>query len=311
MLFVDYYAKWINLTKEPVVAKVTLKKYKNYLNFLQQNANDILLCELNRSKLQVIINEYGKTHHRTTTADFISGIYPCVLDAYEEGYIERLPTKKFINNGHTQKREAKKYLDKEELTSLINVLEFGDTISYDYFILLLAKTGLRYAEALALTREDIDLENRTLTVNKALDYGGREGKVGSFKKTKNSSSMRTIVLDWHFVNAFQNVLKGMKNKELVFGKLSSGEQYGKFFNSTANNFLGRACKKAEIPRISIHSLRHTHASILIAEGVSPLTISKRLGHASTEVTQKVYIHLTKELESKDTNSVVKALSGIF
>lgn len=310
MKFVDYYANWIEINKSHQVAKVTLKKYQMSAIHLQNIAGDMMISEINRVKLQQIFTEFGKTHHRRTVNDFVNMIYACVVDAYDEGLIERLPVRKFINNGHSKKRAKHKYLSQKELSELLNALNFGEQMTYDYFILLLAKTGLRFAEALALTKEDIDLDKRTLRVNKSLDYKGIEtGDTLAIKKTKTQSSNRVISLDWHFVVAFSNILKSIKDGEMIFKNLIG--KGGNIHNSAVNDFLKKACKRANIPVISAHSLRHTHASILIAEGVSTLSVSKRLGHASTEVTQKVYIHLTKELEAKDAQTMVKALSGIF
>ena len=66
---------------------------------------------------------------------------------------------------------------------------------------------------------------------------------------------------------------------------------GKVYNSTANSVLERHCKRAGIPVISVHGLRHTHASLLLFAGVSIASVAKRLGHASMNTTQKTYLHI--------------------
>ena len=63
---------------------------------------------------------------------------------------------------------------------------------------------------------------------------------------------------------------------------------GKVYNSTVNDILTRHCKKAGIPIISIHGLRHTHASLLLFAGVSIASVAQRLGHSSMTTTQKTY-----------------------
>lgn len=311
MKFAEYYKQWIELNKAGSITLDTLKKYYITQQCLQHIAPNLLVKDITRAQLQIIFNEYAKDHHKTTVGDFINHVYASVIDAYDEGLIARLPVRKFINNGHDKKRTKSKFLSQKELSLLLAALNLGEEISWEYFILLLAKTGLRFAEALALKKEDINLEKRILTVNKSLEYkhGLQNKNEPVFKKTKTSTSNRLVVLDWHFVIAFQDVLNTLEDGDLIFGNLIT--QGGKIHNSTVNDVLERACKKAQIPIISAHSLRHTHASILIAEGVSMLSVSKRLGHANTEVTQRVYVHLTQELEDKDTQMVVKALSGIF
>jgi integrase len=68
------------------------------------------------------------------------------------------------------------------------------------------------------------------------------------------------------------------------------------------------CKKAGVPIISVHCLRHTHASLLIFAGVSIASIAKRLGHSSVSTTQETYLHIIKELESQDNDKIMNHLS---
>lgn len=76
------------------------------------------------------------------------------------------------------------------------------------------------------------------------------------------------------------------------------------------NLLSRHCQKAKIPVISIHGLRHTHASLLLFAGVSIASVARRLGHASMTTTQKTYLHIIQELENKDVDLVMRSLSGL-
>lgn len=70
------------------------------------------------------------------------------------------------------------------------------------------------------------------------------------------------------------------------------------------------CKKCGISEISIHGLRHTHASLLLFAGVSIASVARRLGHASMTTTQKTYLHIIQELENKDVDLVMRTLSGL-
>lgn len=84
---------------------------------------------------------------------------------------------------------------------------------------------------------------------------------------------------------------------------------GKIYNSTVNNRLEKYCKQAHIPVISVHGLRHTHASLLLFAGVSIASVARRLGHSSMTTTQKTYLHIIQELESKDMNLVMRSMSA--
>nr|WP_256594104.1 tyrosine-type recombinase/integrase [Avibacterium gallinarum] len=74
--------------------------------------------------------------------------------------------------------------------------------------------------------------------------------------------------------------------------------------------MARYCKKAAIPIITVHGLRHTHASLLLFAGVSIASVARRLGHASITTTQKTYLHIIHELENKDVDIVMRSLSNL-
>ena len=81
-------------------------------------------------------------------------------------------------------------------------------------------------------------------------------------------------------------------------------------SSDINSRLRKLCLEAKIPVISVHGLRHTHASLLLFAGVSIASVARRLGHASMNTTQKTYLHIIQELENKDVDLVMRSLSGL-
>lgn len=170
-------------------------------------------------------------------------------------------------------------------------------------IMLAAKTGLRYSEILGLTPADFDWNNQTLTVNKTWDYKTSAG----FQKTKTPSSVRTIRIDWQIVGQFKPLIQDLPQDEPIFIEKFENGTYKRPFNSTINNFLAAKCKKLGITVITMHALRHTHASVLLAEGVSVHAISKRLGHSNVGVTQETYTHVLDELQRKDDEKMFSVL----
>ncbi|MCU01174.1 site-specific integrase, partial [Listeria monocytogenes] len=83
------------------------------------------------------------------------------------------------------------------------------------------------------------------------------------------------------------------------------------FNSTINNRLKVLCQNANIPTITIHSLRHTHASLLLFAGVSIASVANRLGHSSMTTTQETYLHIIQELENQDNDKIIRHLSMLM
>ena len=298
-LFCDYYEKWVAVYKEGAIRKVTLDKYKMTISWLKKLVPELALSELNRIAYQQLLNDYALYHERQTTMDFHHQLKGAILDAVDEGLIERDPTRKAIIKGKTPSVKKIKYLNQFELHTLLTSLDLKSGVNWDWFILLVAKTGMRFSEALALTPKDFDFAHQMLSISKTWDYKGGSG----FLPTKNASSVRKIQIDWQTVIQFAELVKGLPEDKPIFVN-------GKVYNSTVNDILSRHCKKLNLPEISIHGLRHTHASLLLFAGVSIASVARRLGHASMTTTQKTYLHIIQELENQDVDLVMRSLSGL-
>ena len=261
---------------------------------------ELKVSDLTRTVYQQLLNDYAKEHERQTTLDFHHQLKGAILDAVDEGLIERDPTRKAIIKGKTPKVKKIKYLNQFELHTLIAHLDIKEEPNWDWFILLVAKTGMRFSEALAITPADFDFARQTLSVSKTWDYKGN----GGFLPTKNKSSVRKIQIDWQIVVKFSELVKTLPDDKPIF----VGEN--KIYNSTVNDVLSRHCKACGISVISIHGLRHTQASLLLFAGVSIASVARCLGHASMTTTQKTYLHIIQELENKDVDLVMRTLSGL-
>ncbi|HHW93684.1 MAG TPA: site-specific integrase [Clostridiaceae bacterium] len=299
VLFHRFYKHWISVYKEGAIRDVTMAKYRMTLKWLQRLAPTLRLCDLNRITYQQLLNDYADVHERQTTMDFHHQLKGAILDALDEGYIERDPTRKAIIKGKTPREKKQKYLNQFELQRLLSTLDLPPCINWDWFILLVAKTGIRFSEALALTPKDFDFTRQKLSITKTWDYKGN----GGFMPTKNRSSIRKIEIDWQTVIQFFELLKGYHRDQPVFVS-------GKIYNSTVNGILERRCHQAKVPLITVHGLRHTHASLLLFAGVSIASVARRLGHSSMTTTQKTYLHIIQELENQDVDLVMRSISSL-
>lgn len=129
--------------------------------------------------------------------------------------------------------------------------------------------------------------------------------MGHFQPTKNESSNRSVITDWKLMNQFRSLIQKKEDDWPIF---VPHEQ--RVFNSTVNNLLEKYCYKLDIPVISIHGLRHTHASLLLYDGVSIASVAQRLGHANTTTTQETYLHIIEELKNKDSDKILHHLSQL-
>jgi integrase len=160
-------------------------------------------------------------------------------------------------------------------------------------VLLTAATGLRRGEVLALRWSDIDFSAATLRVAQVMEFVGPRI---SFKEPKTERSRRTVALPASVVLELkahrkvqaEHCLKcGFGRSELVFprwdGKPHNPDRFGDYFK--------REVLAAKLPRVTFHSLRHTHITCLLRNGVPVHVVSARAGHASPTITLTTYAHL--------------------
>src|SRR5262245_27102784 len=158
-------------------------------------------------------------------------------------------------------------------------------------------TGMRRNEMLALRWRDIDLDTRHLTIETALEQTAAHGIRTKGPKTKHGK--RTISLPAHVVAELRQHWREQQEQRLAVGLGKAPEATPVLAAPDGGHLSPNAITKAwpvamaaiGMPAVTLHSLRHTHASMLIASGVDILTISRRLGHSSPTITLGVYGHL--------------------
>jgi len=153
-------------------------------------------------------------------------------------------------------------------------------------------TGIRIGELMALTYKDIDLVNKTITINKSFQ---RINKKDLITEPKTPKSNRVISIPQFLtgkIEEYLNCLYGIMPTDRLFP----------FTKHYFTNEMIRGVKKSGVKKIRLHDLRHGHASLLIEMGLSPLVIAERLGHEKIETTLNTYSHLypnkQKELADK-------------
>jgi integrase len=175
-------------------------------------------------------------------------------------------------------------------------------------------TGLRRSELLALRWQDVDLDGGSLRVEQALEQTKRGGLV--FRQPKTRHGRRTVTLAPATVAVLREHHKAQLEQRLFLGLGKAPDDALVFASWDGSPYLPatltlqwrRAMKTAGLTA-TLHSLRHTHASTLIAAGLDVLTISRRLGHGSPAITLNVYGHLFKP-DDRAAAIMEKALSGL-
>lgn len=301
--FATYFSNWLELYKRGAVRDVTFQKYENTLAHIRTLAPKQRLSTLNRQAYQQLLNDYATNHERQTVMDFHHQMKASLLDALDEGLIATDPTRKVVIKGTVQRNHKTKFLHQHEMSALLAQLNLGDTLNTDYLVLLIAKTGLRISEALGLTPTDFDFKHHVIKISKTWDY---KHVTGQFAPTKNKSSVRKIPLDWQTAMMFSQLVRDLPQETPIFVNPEK-----RMYVQTLNNRLEALCHKAGIPVISLHGLRHSHASLLLYAGVSIATVSRRLGHSTMNTTQRIYLHVIQELENADNDKIMRYLTSLM
>ncbi len=201
-------------------------------------------------------------------------------------------------------------LNDDELPRFL--IEARPTRYYTAF-LLDATTGMRRGEVLAVRWRDIDLDGAVLTVNQSVE----ETKAGlRVKPPKSRRSRRNITLPAltvealrrHRVRQLEERMKlglGRDQDGLVFTDLEGGLVKPRYLTKE----FSRIAKLAGLGRVTLHSLRHTHITSLLADGVNPKVVSERVGHASVAFTLQVYGHVLPNMQADAAARVDAALRG--
>jgi integrase len=178
-------------------------------------------------------------------------------------------------------------------------------------------TGIRRGELLALRWRDVDIEAKAIQIREAIEQTKAHGI--RFKAPKTKNSVREISLPDIVVNA----LRDLRREQLEFRvKLGAGKLPDDalvFARTDGNPYSPRAFSKEwadeaaalGYPEITLHALRHTHASHLIDAGIDVVKISRRLGHASPTVTLAIYAHLFQKRDDRSTEAINAAVASLF
>jgi integrase len=222
------------------------------------------------------LTEYDKKHGgklQESTILTINRRLSSILSFAVKFYgLPRNPMRIVGTQGKTSKRID--FWSKEEFDTFIRAVEHP---IYKTLYILLFYSGIRIGEALALERGDLDGNRLSITKTRSL--------AGSVTPPKTKASIRTISLPAVAVDAL-NTLGQMLESRLMFPV--SYESTKRYFRM--------GIKASGVRPLTIHSLRHAHASLLLANGVPVPAVSKRLGHTSASVTMEVYAHATKDSE---------------
>ncbi|MGO2267070.1 MAG: tyrosine-type recombinase/integrase [Vagococcus salmoninarum] len=265
----------------PVLA--TLKINRINVPFCQQTANQ--WAEYSPKRYMRFINYAGMVFKYAVSIEEVKSnpMEKIIMPSVEDEEVQDVPN----------------FFERGELINFLNAINKDKhTIRYTFFFLL-AYTGLRKGEALALTWRDIDFKQLSLTVNKTLAVGKKGALLIQTPKTK--ASRRSISIDDDLVMVLKEWQIKQRKELILLGIVTSLDQliFSTYDNQLMNPRASQSWldslynKNPLMKRITVHGFRHTHASLLFEAKAEPKQVQERLGHTNITTTMNVYAHVTK------------------
>lgn len=282
--FITFAQKWLDDYARPNLRERTVQGYKDYLNlrlipyFGNMNLSDIQLYDI-----QKFVNSLSSTLSSETIRKY-KNCLSCIFNyAVRWNFLKFNPCNGVIIPKGLDTSVKPVFLTKDEVEQLLLYLNKED-LKHQIIVRLALQCGLRRSEILALTWKAIDFNNCTISIFQATSTIKGIGTIVS--GTKNESSIRTI----HVKKEILDLIKKLpKENELIFRYMH---------NDTVTKWFNKFLKKYNLKHMRFHDLRHTHATLLIANGIDMKTVSSRLGHSNISTTMNIYTHTLSENDKK-------------
>ena len=261
------------------------KKYIVELKILpyfgNKRVNDITAADIRQWQNELIKMGYSLTYLKTINNQ-LSAIFNYAVRYYD---LKSNPCAKAGSMGKS-KAEEMDFWTGEEFRKFIDSV-MNKRLSYMAFMTLYW-TGMRMGELLALNPKDVDLEKRTISITKSYQ---RLGKKDVITPPKTPKSKRVITIPEFLAADIKDYMDSLYD-------LQENDRLFPITKYYLEHEMQRGIKESGVKRIRVHDLRHSHASMLIELGFSPLEIANRLGHEKVETTLNTYAHLYPNKQTK-------------
>lgn len=296
---IEKYRAYQLQTVKPSTYKRNFYAMETLKNIL---GHDIIVNRLTANYIKEQFLLSGKENG--TLNEHRSRLFALLHWGYENDYVKDVSflhkVKPFKDVSHKEKIQDK-YLEPEEVKQLLNAMR---TEKWKLFTKFLVLSGLRIGEAVALTKEDVDFENHVIRVNKNYDPNNEvvttPKTLSSIREVYMQPDLETVTRSMFLYTKIEGMENGHRSDLFIANKKGTHinyYSYNKYLKENAIRVLDRS--------ITAHALRHTHASLLLAQGIDVDAIARRLGHESSKITKEIYLHITKQLKERDNEQIQK------
>lgn len=304
MTFKELYELWLKQYRLKVKPSTIATSRRFVESYTLQYFGDLKLDKITVRYCQEIVNKW---HEDYKQYHYFRKVVGQILQfGVQMELIESNPMRKTILPRKKEVEEFPNFYSKKQLETFFECLEdhiesSGRTSTKLLaFFRLLAFTGMRKSEVLALQWKDINIFKQELTIGKTLATDENNQIIVQEPKTK--SSQRTIKLDLKTIKILEQWRLNQKEWYFKQGYNTSANEQLLFTNKfnelyypqAPNDWLYNILEKYDLPKITLHGFRHTHASLLFESGANIKEVQERLGHKDVKTTMNIYAHVTPE-----------------
>lgn len=293
VLFTEFYDDWLKRHLESGIKQQTRLNHLATQKIVHEYFKNVKLENLTRRRYQKFLDEYAVNHHSSTVRQVSMRVAMPIKEAFSDGILSLDPTHGAKFKGAESKAGELKFLEESDLDKLLEYIQNEPITPAHFAIYTAALSGMRAGEILALTLKDINVADKTISVTKTKT--NRPPYEYTTPKTRKST--RVIAMPDRYFIQFERFLKAYpKLEEHIFGEKTT--------QSVPSHYLRKMIKELGIKPITLHGLRHTHASFLISKGIDVAYVSERLGHSSVTITQNTYFHLLSTKRNSESDKTL-------
>lgn len=308
--FEDVYNEWIK-EYEKTVEESTFMKVKGYFKnqiiptFGKYRISkiDTKTCEKHVKKWKEKLVEF-RSYKGYASMVFDYAVKEKIISSNPMDKVRVTTSKKVEDDLQEIENLTENFYTREELKQFLDYVKKDCSFQMYVLFRLLAFSGMRKGEALALTWDDINFKDNEIRINKALSRG-KDNRL-YVKATKNKKSIRTISMDHTTMEILKDWRTKQKQVYLQLGfntlqpkQLVFSNKNNEFIQPpNTNNVINKIHKKYKIKKITTHGFRHTHCSLLFEAGASLEEVKERLGHADVKTTINIYTHVSKKTKDE-------------
>ncbi|WP_326515154.1 tyrosine-type recombinase/integrase [Staphylococcus hominis] len=301
--------------------QTTIKNRISTINIIKNTIDKNVLIERTTSNyLQNIINNWAKKYsygYLYSLLTILRLIYKYIFKKYDMdiSFLSKIDIPKKVMTREELKTKKNNYLEEKEIKELLNCLDFlikqtnNTNKKYDYkmiksLVIFQVNNGMRIGELLAIKTNNIDFDHKILTINGTINWvtDKKRGGFGIKETTKTNNSNRKINLTNNSVTLLKKlILQNKKNikwndKYIDRGFIFTNSKGNPLKIYKINKIIKEAIEISSIKKkVTTHTLRHTHISILTQLGVNIKTIQERVGHSDYKTTLSIYTHVTEKM----------------